>query len=64
MLHVWKSLDLHLVDLYGTLCSTNIAGWSIPMFNRKYMFKGYIFHLAMLVYESVNLIIGFNPSEK
>ena len=40
MLHVWKSLDLHFVDLYGTLCSTNIAGWNITMFNRKYMFKG------------------------
>ncbi len=26
------------------LVSTNIAAWNIPIFNRKYIFKGYIFH--------------------
>ena len=60
-------LDLHLVDLYGTLWSTNIAGWNITMFNRKYMFKGVHCPFSiwlMLVYKSVNLIIDFNPSEK
>ena len=27
-----------------SLNTTNIAGWNIPVFNRKYIFKGLIFH--------------------
>ena len=31
----------------------NIAGWNIPIFNRKYIFNGSIFQPAMLVYQGV-----------
>ena len=30
--------------LFYTLWQTNIAGWNIPIFNRKYIFKGPVFH--------------------
>ena len=32
------------------LVNDHIAGWNIPMFNRKYIFKGPIFRPAMLIY--------------
>ena len=32
---------------------TNIAGWNIPMFNRKYIFIHGPFSMAMLVYQRV-----------
>ena len=39
---------------YVTLWQTNIAGWNITIFNRKYIFNPGPFSIAMLVYRSVN----------
>ena len=36
-----------------------MAGWNIPLFDRKYVFKGSIFQPAMLVYRSVLKISAF-----
>ena len=36
--------------------STNIAGWKIPILNRKYVFRWWIFQPAMSDYRSVNCL--------
>ena len=36
---------------------TNIAGWNIPMFNRKNIFNPGPFSIDMLVYRSVNIML-------
>ena len=41
-----------------TLPKTNIAGWNIPMFNRKYIFNPAASSIDMLVYRNVFLILG------
>ena len=38
------------------LVNDHIAGWNIPMFNRKYIFIPGPFFIAMLVYRSVSVI--------
>ena len=37
-----------------TLWKTNIAGWKILIFNRKYIFIWGSFSIAVLVYQSVH----------
>ncbi len=38
--------------------AANIAGWNIPIFNRKCIFKGSIFQPAMLDYQRVYVMIA------
>jgi len=43
----------------GLYSLVNIAGWNIPVFNRKYIFKpGPFGTIAMLIYRSVTTNLG------
>ena len=53
----------HLI-LKHTPTKTNMAGWKIPMFNRKYIFKWWIFHCHVSSREGNFHICWMLPSKK
>ena len=49
-----QNLHQPFIERFQTiLWETNIAGWNIPIFNRKYIFNPGPFSIAMLDYRSV-----------
>ena len=42
-----------MAEMYTPPLKTNMTGWKIPMFNRKYMFKWWIFHCHVLFFGGI-----------